>query len=80
MRLIGFLAEKESREAEERAAWEFYLHKVGEGSYADFAAELRGENVPPPPPHRAQEELPAATAREIAARSEDILRRTQPDE
>lgn len=32
--------EKENSEREEQTAWEFWLHKVWEGSFADFKDEM----------------------------------------
>ena len=35
--------EKENSEREEQTAWEFWLHKVWEGSFADFKSEMEND-------------------------------------
>lgn len=61
-----------NREKEEEVNWQFFLHKVFEGSYSDFRKKMREE--------KADRNLSEASLEAIAKHSMNILGSFNPDE
>ena len=41
---VNFFCETVHKEKDEETSWQYYLHKVFEGSFADFKAELKNNS------------------------------------
>lgn len=60
------------KEKEEDTSWQYFLHKVFNGSYADFKAELKNND--------ANKHMPAETLETTIKHSMNILNNFNPDQ
>ena len=69
---VSSFLERINKEKEEDTSWQFFLHKVFKGSYADFKAEMRND--------AANKHMSEETLETTIKHSMNILNKFNPDQ